>query len=314
MKIGLVKDESEKYDGYNWHDAYAKEFEALGDEVIFLDFKKINWMEQVESNKPDLIMWRAWHRPDDRDNAKAKIQIIERFFKIPIFPNWDMYYSYDNKITQYFILKKLKFPTPKTWIFYDKTEALNFIDRAEFPLVSKCSEGACGDNVNLIKNKKDLRSYIEKAFSEDGIKTYFKWIRQKGYVYLQEFIETDKDLRIITIGDKVELSFWRENKNSWKHNISRGGSINPKEIPEEAKKIALNLAEKLNFHWCAFDIILKGNKPLILEFSSIFGFSRSGQYENFFGSPNAFILKKQAEYLHKSFSNEMSYNNSYREL
>lgn len=39
MRVGLVLDESEKYDGYNWHDAYAKEFEELGDEIIFLDFK-----------------------------------------------------------------------------------------------------------------------------------------------------------------------------------------------------------------------------------------------------------------------------------
>lgn len=302
MKVGLVMDESEKYDGYNWHDVYAKEFKELGDEVVFLDFKKRNWLEQIEISKPDLIMWRAWHRPDDRDNAKAKIQIIEKFFKIPIFPNWDMYYSYDNKIIQNFILNKLKFPIPKTWIYYDKCDALNFINKAKFPLVSKCSEGACGDNINLIKNKDELKSHIEMAFNGDGIKTYFPWIRQKGYVYLQEFIETDKDLRIITLGNKVELAFWRENKNSWKHNIAGGGTINPEGIPEEAKKIALNLAKKLNFHWCAFDIILKEKKPLILEFSSIFGFSRSGHYEKFFGSPNAFILKKQAEYLHRLFS------------
>lgn len=40
MKVGLVMDESKKYDRYNWHDAYAKEFEKLGDEIIFLNFKK----------------------------------------------------------------------------------------------------------------------------------------------------------------------------------------------------------------------------------------------------------------------------------
>lgn len=301
MKVGLVKDESEKYDGYNWHDVYAKEFKSLGDEVVFLDFKKRDWLNQVETHKPDLIMWRAWHRPDDRDNARAKIQIIERFFNIPIFPNWDMYYSYDNKIIQNFILNKLKFSIPETWIFYDKNEALSFVNKAKFPLVSKCSEGACGDNVYLIKNQGELKNYIEECFSEEGTNTYFPWVRQKGYVYLQEFIEGDRDLRIITIGDKVELAFWRENKNSWKHNIAGGGSIDPGDIPKEAKSISLDLARKLRFHWCAFDIILKEDKPLILEFSSIFGFSRSGHYENFFGSPNAFILKKQAEYLHRLF-------------
>ena len=302
MKIGLVLDESEKYDGYNWHDIYAEEFKKLGDKVLFLNFKKRNWIEQIKLAKPNFIMWRSWHRPDDRDDAKIKIQLIERLLKIPIFPNWDMYYSYDNKIIQNSILKELGFPIPKTWIFRDKNEAINFIKEAKFPLVSKCLEGACGDNVHLINDGEELKSYIEIAFNEEGIKTYFPWVKQKGYVYLQEFIKSDKDLRIITIGDKVELAFWRENKNSWKHNIAGGGSINPEKVPEEAKKIALDLSQKLNFHWCAFDIIIKDNKPLILEFSSIFGFSRSGHYEKYFGSPNAFILKKQAEYLHKLFS------------
>ena len=90
MKVGLVLDESEKYDGYNWHDVYAEEFKRLGDEVIFLDFKKRNWLEQIKLTKPDLIMWRSWHRPDDRDDAKIKIQLIEGLLKIPIFPSWNM--------------------------------------------------------------------------------------------------------------------------------------------------------------------------------------------------------------------------------
>ena len=78
MKVGLVLDESEKYDGYNWHDIYAKEFKELGDEVVFLDFKKENLLYQIKLLKPDLILWRVWHRPDDRDSAKIKIQIIEK--------------------------------------------------------------------------------------------------------------------------------------------------------------------------------------------------------------------------------------------
>jgi RimK family alpha-L-glutamate ligase len=302
MIIGIVKDESEKYDGYNWHDVYREEFEKLGDETILLDFKKIDWFEQVKKTKPQLIIWRAWHRPDDRDDARIKIQLIEKLLKISIFPNWDMYSSYDNKIMQHTLLKEFGFPIPKTWIFRDKRDAIDFSKTAKFPLVSKCSEGACGDNVNLIEDKEMLRDHIEKAFSEEGIKTYFPWIRQRGYVYFQEYIKSDKDLRIIVIGDKVELAFWRENKNSWKHNIAGGGNINPENIPEEAKKIALELTKKLNFHWCALDIILKENSPLILEFSSIFGFSRTGHYEKYFGSPNADILKKQVKYLQNLFS------------
>ena len=154
-----------------------------------------------------------------------------------------MYSSYDNKIMQHTLLKEFGFPIPKTWIFRNKRDAIEFSKTAELPLLSKCSEGACGDNVNLIEGREELQNYIEKAFSDEGIKTYFPWIRQRGYIYLQEYIESDKDLRIIVIGNKVELAFWRENKESWKHNIAGGGSINPAGIPEEAKIIALELTK-----------------------------------------------------------------------
>ncbi|OGJ15388.1 hypothetical protein A3K73_07985 [Candidatus Pacearchaeota archaeon RBG_13_36_9] len=302
MIIGIVKDESEKYDGYNWHDVYKREFEKLGDEATLLDFKKIDWLEQIKKIRPSLIIWRAWHRPDDREDAKIKIQLIEKLLKIPIFPNWEMYSSYDNKIMQHTLLKELGFPIPKTWIFRDKNDAIEFGKTANFPLVSKCSEGACGDNVKLIRDREELQSHIEEAFSDEGIKTYFPWVRQRGYVYLQEYIKSDKDLRIIVIGNKVELAFWRENKNSWKHNIAGGGSINLENVPERAKMVALELTKKLNFHWCALDIIMKEDNPLILEFSSIFGFSRAGHYKSYFGSPNANVLSKQVKYLHDLFS------------
>src|SRR3989344_4835850 len=141
MKVGLVIDESERFDGYNWHNVYAKEFKILGDEVSFLDFKKMDWLEQVKREKPDLILWRAWHRPDDRDDAKIKIQLIENLLKIPIFPNWNMYSSYDNKLMQYYLLKELNVSMPKTWIFRKKQDAMEFVEKAEFPLITKCSEG-----------------------------------------------------------------------------------------------------------------------------------------------------------------------------
>ena len=114
---------------------------------------------------------------------------------------------------------------PKTWIFRKKQEALAFTEQTKFPVVSKCSEGACGDNVRLIETKQELKDHIEKAFSERGIQTYFEWINQKGYVYLQEYLPCDKDLRIITVGHRIELAFWRENEKSWKHNIRQNSDL-----------------------------------------------------------------------------------------
>ena len=294
MLIGLIKDESAKYDGYNWHDRYAEFFLERKCEVAFLDFKKKNWQELVEIGNHDALMWRAWHRPADRDNAKNKIYYIDIILKKRIFPNWNMYWSYDNKIRQLMILKRLKIPHPKTFVSYDFKESLNFVKNCPLPIVSKCSEGACGDNVKLIKRRKALEKHIKKIFNDKGIKTFFPHIKQQGYVYLQEYFAVDKDLRIITIGNEIALAFWREGED-WKHNVSKGAKISPKNIPKEALDLSLKIVSKLDFPWCAFDMIFYKNKIYILEFSSIFGFSSPEQYTKHFGSPDGGILEKQVD-------------------
>ena len=304
MRAGLVIDESEKYDGYNWHDVYAREFSALGSEVRLLDFKKRNWLDQIRRCGPNFLLWRAWHRPDDRDDAKNKIQFIENELGIPIFPNWDMYSSYDNKILQSYHLKRHGFKMPDTNIFRSEEEALSYAEIVDLPIISKCSEGACGDNVRLIRDREDLESHIKEAFSDRGIETYFPWIRQRGYVYLQKYLPIERDLRLITIGDRVELSFWRENEASWKKNISSGARINPSRVPDSAKEIALRLAKEMGFHWCAVDMAEHEGEMYVFEFSSVFGFSNPEDYERYFGSPNGHILRKQAEYLQGLFENE----------
>jgi glutathione synthase/RimK-type ligase-like ATP-grasp enzyme len=303
MLVGLIKDESGRYDGYNWHDAYAQHFNDLGDQVEFLDFKRANWQQQVDASKADFFMWRAWHVPDDRDDAKAKIYHIEKNMKRPIFPNWDMYQPYDNKVAQLFMLRSLGLRHPTTFHSRDIEEIMGFAESAKLPLVSKCSEGACGDNVRLIEDQVELKQHIGQLFSQEGVKTSFPWVYQRGYVYFQEYLPAERDIRTITIGDKVELAFCRENSHSWKKNIAGGGRISAGNIPDSAIDMVVELARKTGFHWCAADIIIHNDMPYLLEFSSIFGFSKSGFYEKHFGSPNAFILKKQAQYLHNLFSN-----------
>lgn len=299
LLVGLIKDDSGKYDGYNWHDEYAKYFSFLGDSVQLLDFERSDWVSQITQYDFDVFLWRACHRPDLRDDAKTKIYFIDRILGKKIFPDWNMYYPYDNKIAQLFLMDKFNVSHPKTFYSRDRLEIENFIENAKYPLISKSSDGACGDNIRKFDAIAPLREYIEEVFSEQGFQTYFPWVRQKGYIYLQEYLKTKRNLRIIVIGDKVELSFWIEDDNSWIKNVAYGGSIHTDDVPVEVLNEAIRVTKILNLHWCAFDIIVTNNKYYFLEFSSVFGFSRKGNhYEDAFGSPNAFILEKQVKYIH----------------
>lgn len=298
ITAGIVIDESAKYDGYNWSDVYFEDFKALGDNPVLLDFKADDWLQQVEIVNPDLILWRAWHRPDDRDDAKDKIHFLENFLQISMYPNNQMYVPYDNKRLQAYMLANQGIPIPRTYIFRNQARAMEFTQNCDLPLISKVSEGACGGNVKLYQCRKDLQNHIEACFSDEGVETQFPWIKQKGYVYLQEYLPGKRDLRIITIGDSVELAFWRENESSWKKNINQGATINPNGIPKEAKNLALEVSKKFGFHWNALDMIETGGKFYILEFSSIFGFSSAEDYTRHFGSVDGGVLFKQVKYLH----------------
>ncbi len=294
MLIGLIKDESAQYDGYNWHDEYAKCFKELGDVVEFFDFRKSDWQTQVHNSHVDCFLWRAWHRPDDKDDAKNKIQYIDQELGRLIFPNWRMYWPYDNKLAQLFIMRKFNLPHPFTFFSRDSEEITHFMNTTSYPLISKSSDGACGDNVRLIKNKEDLKRHIDAIFDDQGLKTYFPWVRQKGYVYLQEYLPLERDLRIITLGDEVVYACWFESED-WK---KFGGNvkINFEGIPSEAKELCINTSKKINFDWAAYDVAFFKGEYYIFEFSAIFGFSFPEPLVKQFGSPNAHVLQKQVIY------------------
>ena len=302
MKIGLVKDFSRQFDGYNWHEEYASYCRNLQIDIDFLDFSQSNWLEQVEKSNANLYLWRAWHVPWDRDNAKRKIHFLENCLGKTIFPNWNMYFSYDDKIIQKYIMQLHQIPHPPTFVSNSLIESQQFAKKCSYPIVSKSSEGAMGLNVKLIDSQPQLEDHLQIIFSQKGLETIYEGRNQQRYVYLQKFIPSKRDLRIITIGNQVELAFWRESP-SWRKNISQGGLINPNEIPQEALDLALDISKKLKMHWCAYDMIENQNEINVLEFSSIFGFS-SVEYEKQFGHKNGNILNKQIQYLKRLYKNE----------
>lgn len=123
-----------------------------------------------------------------------------------------------------------------------------------FPFVAKTVRSSMGQGVFLIKNETD---FMEYATTHDVL-------------YVQEYIENIRDLRLCVIGDKVVNSYWREN-HAFHNNVAKGGTISFADIPHEAITLVEKVARQLNINHAGFDVIVTDNHLYLLEFNTLFG-------------------------------------------
>ncbi len=109
-------------------------------------------------------------------------------------------------------------------------DANSLVEKFGLPLVVKPIDGSQGNGVKLLKTKKQLENYLEKA--NDAIVT------------VQKFIENDGDWRLLFVGNKLIYSILRKtvSEKEFRNNTSLGGKAINKKPPANV----LALAKKAN--------------------------------------------------------------------
>jgi len=287
MKLGIAQAYNGEHREYN---KYAKQ---LGINSFLFDIDSGAWLDNFRL--ADAYIWHADAKEENYRVIHDRIYYIESILKKKIFPDMNMYFAYGDKIKENDIFKSFKTPSPKTFITYKKEQALTFIKNTKYPFVLKDAHGYGGHHVHLVKNKKEAREYVEKIFSPRGLRHHLAVM--KNYFLAQEFVETDKDIRVIVIGNKVACAYWRQVDDDWKNNIGLGGTAIFDNIPAKALKLCTDFSKKMKFHWMSYDLfITKNNKVLMNEFSCNFGIkapTKAG-YE---------IRKMQVEYISNYIKN-----------
>jgi len=258
MKLAL----GQAYNGL--HKIFKQKLMPLGVDSFYFNIDSPNW-KKVETKKPNAYIWLADNKEERYSEVHNKIHFIEHVFKKPIFPDMNMYFTEGNKVLQYQVLSYLKVPMPKTFITSSKKEALKYISKAKYPFVLKDPYGYGGIHVFKITNKKMARQFVNKIFSS-GLKTGHSLC--KDIFYAQEYISTDKDLRIITVGNKIAAAYWRSNPNNWKHNLQQGGQVSFDNIPALALKLCRSISKKMKFHWMGYDLLIHKKNVKMIEYSA----------------------------------------------
>ena len=231
---------------------------------------------------PDKIETVTYHWKNDKDRfvrevKRKKIDILignipatayETFREIArelpnvqFIPSMDTQFSNKSKENVTRFAWKYDIPIPKTYIYYDKDKADNFIEDTEYPKIIKKSYGPSnygGYFVHKVDSKQEARNLLaQKKYSP---------------AYLQDFVPMEADVRVMLIGHKPVCAFWRRApEGEWLTNTSQGGSMDYMDVPKELLDLAVSVSKAANAEYWACDVAVgEDGKFRILECATAF--------------------------------------------
>ena len=279
-----------------------------------INYKRVNcYANDIINQLEDCsgLMWHFQHASaKDVKFAKQLLYSLQASGK-KVFPDFNTMWHFDDKVGQKYLLEAIGAPLVPTYVFYSKQEALEWAKEASFPKVFKLGRGAGSANVRLVKTQKQAFRLINKAFgrgfsqydawgslkerwrkyrlNQSGINNVFKGLirlvyptefakitgREKGYVYFQDYIpNNDHDIRVVVIDNKALAIKRMVRKNDFRASGSGTILYEKNLFDEKMIRLSLDISKKLNSQCMAYDYVLSGTKPYLVEIS--YGFSPEG--------------------------------------
>lgn len=278
-----------------------------------IDYKIVNAfdtniIEQI--GDCDAFIWHHHHNRFKDVLVAKKILFALEHAGVKVFPDFKTSWHFDDKVAQKYLLEAIDAPLVPSYVFYDKTQALDWAKKTTYPKVFKLKGGAGASNVKLVKSYSQAIALINIAFGrgfaqfsrlgslkerfnkfKSGKDTLISVLKgfarifivpefakkhpvEKGYIYFQDFIKNnDFDTRVVVINGEfaaAEKRFVREGD----FRASGSGMFSYENIDINLIKVAFEVANKLDLQSVAFDFILDENdKPMIIEISYGFGVS-----------------------------------------
>jgi glutathione synthase/RimK-type ligase-like ATP-grasp enzyme len=265
-----------------------------GYKVRWVDVHRPDILEQVKGC--DGFMWRHGHLPEHRQIARRLLPVIENELGLVVYPDQHTCWHYDDKISQYYLLSAAGIPMPKTWVWFDYEQTVEWINSAEFPLVMKLWTGAASENVRLVKNLNEAKLYIDRVFREgianmneftvSPLRSFYRrlrlsakillnqkvayrpWELHKNYVLFQEFLsENYFDTRVVVIGNRVFAKRRYNRRGDFRASGSGNLDNDPMKIDLKIIRLAFRVSERLRTQSLALDILKRKKEYVVSEIS-----------------------------------------------
>ena len=268
-KIGIVKErkefESLVFPMTSWP-KYERFCKNNNIEYGLIDITRSDWMDQVK--KYDIIMWHTDSSPASQLMAETKIYIMEKEMGKLCFPSFHEVWQYENKIRAAYMYNYHSIPSIPTFVTNNKEDALNKIEKCDFPIIYKLSTGSGSKGVFKLNSKSSAVKLINRIFKY-GQPTYWGYVKTKNEFYMQEFIhDATYDLRVMMVDD-MAFGYFRYPKAG---DFKASGShiFEKKEIPAVALKLAYSIKNKLHARQIGVDMLYSTttNQYYIIETST----------------------------------------------
>ena len=185
---------------------------------------------------------------------------------------------YEDKITQYELLRLHGLPVVDTFVSHSGDETMEYLATCRYPLVWKITAGSGSLGVELIRTRRSAERCVRRVFSFAGRRTYWPYVSQKNYVILQDYVpNAGPDIRVIVIGP-MTFGYYRD-VPAGEFRASGMGTVRLEAPPEEAMRLARRAAEALDLPHVAVDMIAdgEGTDLQIIELSSFWQIRTPGQ-------------------------------------
>jgi hypothetical protein len=295
MKVGLL------LNSYNKLFPYSEKYREL------LDFNNIPY-RLIDPNSRTLLsdLRECTHLLFHHSQGDTDLKIYDTVYNIAhnilgikCHPDFNLYWQYEDKIKEYYLLKCHDYPVVESRVFWNKEHADAYINEMQFPIIAKLPKGSASSNVVLVKTADEARTINRQVFIKgvkqgrlqnnnnlrsvwkSGIykygksqlrsflidrgiivdKTWFpEWQIQKDAIIYQKFLPNNAfDQRIMIVGNKAYGCLRYVRKNDFRASGSGQTDFDCSKVDLNVIKIAFSISKKFNFSAMGFDFIYDEN-------------------------------------------------------
>ena len=254
-----------------YHKHYVAACQEMNVSYQVIDLLADDWMARVRGSGCDaFLVWPSNCNTVLKSAFDFRLKILEEDLGRRLYPTWKECWLTEHKPRLRDWLDAHGVSHPRTWVAYSESEALAFAKTLELPLVLKTATGASGSGVHIVRTSADLVRLAKESFGRGLLaRGYDPRDRQRGYVYLQEYLPDVQEWRMVRVGDSF-FGYRKEKGANGLHSASHSWSwLDP---GEKLLHLLKQVTDTGGFTSMDVDVFLTPDgRMLVNELQTVFG-------------------------------------------